>query len=269
MYDIDKLNMEIMNIPCKKTLSHFATVAEAKAYGQGHRDARHAAVDAVLEHFKEDAEPSGAADERPLFEAWAEDRWEPQEITMRHNDAYLPVSLNAAWKAWQARAALASQTERMQSPAVSQKDGAAVDDALSYNASLVRKDIKAAVDLASPAAATASANDERAEFDKLFPPATTDMHCDEYDALADLRTHQRSAWNAAIKFAALANSGASHAANAGEDTARLDWLEESGHAYRTHSGHWVFSDMPFGKDKVALRDAIDAAIASSAEQEAK
>jgi hypothetical protein len=59
--DIDKLNMAIMNIPCKKTLSHFATVAEAKAYGLGHREARHAAVEIMLEHFKNDAEPSVAA----------------------------------------------------------------------------------------------------------------------------------------------------------------------------------------------------------------
>jgi hypothetical protein len=65
--NIDKLNMAIMNILCKKTLSHFATVAEAKAYGQGHRAARHAAVELLLEYFKNDAEPSDApGDERAL-----------------------------------------------------------------------------------------------------------------------------------------------------------------------------------------------------------
>jgi hypothetical protein len=97
--DIDKLNMAIMNIPCKKTLSHFATVSEAQAYKLGHRDARHAAVEILLEHFKDDAEPSVATGERALFETWASGGGRAKM---------------ECWYAWQARAALAS-------PAVSQQ----------------------------------------------------------------------------------------------------------------------------------------------------
>lgn len=43
--------------------------------------------------------------ERREFEVWAGDRWEWREIQMRNGDAYLPISLNAAWRAWTERAA--------------------------------------------------------------------------------------------------------------------------------------------------------------------
>jgi hypothetical protein len=49
----------------------------------------------------------------------------------------------------------------------------------------------------------------------------------------------------------------SHASNAGEDTERLDWLEESGHAYTNYDGQWKFSDIPFGAGAASLREAID------------
>jgi hypothetical protein len=112
-YDIDKLNMAIMNIPCKKTLSHFATVAEAKAYGQGHRAARHAAVELLLEYFKNDAEPSVAADERALFEAKFS---VPEYVHFEgdghyHGDTFqdrgVAEDYDRNWQVWQARAALA------------------------------------------------------------------------------------------------------------------------------------------------------------------
>jgi hypothetical protein len=48
---IDKLNMDIMNIPCN--IPAGATNHAVKtAYKLGHRDARHAAVEVVLEHNK-------------------------------------------------------------------------------------------------------------------------------------------------------------------------------------------------------------------------
>jgi hypothetical protein len=60
--DIDKLNTAIMNIPCKPACHiDFHTDEESRAYKLGHRDARHAAVEILLEHFKNDAEPSVAA----------------------------------------------------------------------------------------------------------------------------------------------------------------------------------------------------------------
>jgi hypothetical protein len=112
--DIDKLNMAIMNIPCKKTLSHFATVSEAQAYKLGHRDARHAAVEILLEHFKDDAEPSVAADERALFETWASGG---SHVTLSHvfsftphpnQSRYLDGTTELCWRAWRACHALAS-----------------------------------------------------------------------------------------------------------------------------------------------------------------
>jgi hypothetical protein len=66
--------------------------------------------------------------------------------------------------------------------------------------------------------------DESAEFDKLFPPATTDMHCDEYDALVELRGQQWHAWKARADLAAkvaaaLAQQGAAQAPEAGSISA--------------------------------------------------
>jgi hypothetical protein len=46
------------------------------------------------------------------------------------------------------------------------------------------------------------------------------------------------------------------AARGAGDTELLDWLEESGHAYTTVSGKWVFSDQPFGDSGMTLREAI-------------
>jgi hypothetical protein len=46
------------------------------------------------------------------------------------------------------------------------------------------------------------------------------------------------------------------AARGAGDTELLDWLEESGHAYTTVSGKWVFSDQPFGNSGMTLREAI-------------
>jgi hypothetical protein len=59
--NIDKLNMDIMNITTKKTLSHFATTQEYYAYREGHRDARHAACEIVLEHNKASGSDGTAA----------------------------------------------------------------------------------------------------------------------------------------------------------------------------------------------------------------
>jgi hypothetical protein len=64
-----------------------------------------ATILALIALARKAAADAPAADERALFEAWASERWEPQEIGMRHRDTYIPVSLNAAWNAWQARAA--------------------------------------------------------------------------------------------------------------------------------------------------------------------
>lgn len=75
---VAKLNMDLMNIPCRHTLSHFATVAEYKAYKEGHRDARHAAVGVMLEHFKEESAALASQEEttevsvRPWAERLAE-----------------------------------------------------------------------------------------------------------------------------------------------------------------------------------------------------
>jgi hypothetical protein len=49
--DIDKLNMDIMNIPCKVSEGQY-NAAVAMAYKLGHRDARHAACEVLLEHNK-------------------------------------------------------------------------------------------------------------------------------------------------------------------------------------------------------------------------
>jgi hypothetical protein len=122
--DIDKLNMAIMNIPSVPDESKYPKYsAEYHAYKIGHRDARHAAVEILLEHFKDDAEPSVAADERALFETWASGG---SHVTLSHvfsftphpnQSRYLDGTTELCWRAWQARAALAS-------PAVSQMDGA-------------------------------------------------------------------------------------------------------------------------------------------------
>ena len=48
---IDKLNMALMNLPVKYNEEDFLTRAEYLAYKEGHRDARHAAVDVVLGEF--------------------------------------------------------------------------------------------------------------------------------------------------------------------------------------------------------------------------
>lgn len=45
---IDRLPDEIMNLRCTRTMSHFATTDDMKLYKEGHRDARHAAVELVL-----------------------------------------------------------------------------------------------------------------------------------------------------------------------------------------------------------------------------
>jgi hypothetical protein len=45
---------------------------------------------------------------------------------------------------------------------------------------------------------------ESAEFDKAFPPATTDMPCDEYDALVELRRQQWPVWQARANLASKA-----------------------------------------------------------------
>jgi hypothetical protein len=69
--DIHKLNMAIMNIPC--TGIHEAwTEDEALTYEFGHRDARHAAVEILLEYFKDVQQaapeaPADAKDRRILF----------------------------------------------------------------------------------------------------------------------------------------------------------------------------------------------------------
>lgn len=55
---IDKLNMDLMNIPITEE-SRYSSLAEWKAYREGHRDARHAAVEVVLEHTQKDASEEG------------------------------------------------------------------------------------------------------------------------------------------------------------------------------------------------------------------
>lgn len=42
------LHDQIMNLPCKRTMSHFATKADLIHYKEGHRDARHAAAELAL-----------------------------------------------------------------------------------------------------------------------------------------------------------------------------------------------------------------------------
>lgn len=42
------LHDEIMNLPCKRTMSHFATKDELLQYKEGHRDARHAAAELAI-----------------------------------------------------------------------------------------------------------------------------------------------------------------------------------------------------------------------------
>jgi hypothetical protein len=62
--DIDKLNMDIMNIPCKRTLAEDAPHNDVRvylAYKEGHRDARHAACEVVLEHNKASGSDGTAA----------------------------------------------------------------------------------------------------------------------------------------------------------------------------------------------------------------
>jgi len=46
--------------------------------------------------------------EREQFEAWASERWDPAEMKLRNSDGYYAISLNAAWRAWQARAAVSA-----------------------------------------------------------------------------------------------------------------------------------------------------------------
>ena len=76
-----------------------------------------AALRRDFERLARRAEPSvTTGDERALFEAWA-NRDETTHLVVdltRHNERYVRVTTDAAWAAWQARAALAS-------PAVSQQ----------------------------------------------------------------------------------------------------------------------------------------------------
>jgi hypothetical protein len=69
--NIDKLNASLMNIPCKIRDENW-TPAEQFIYKLGHRDARHQAVEVVLEHVKDEQDfletLSGAAKE-------ASDEW--------------------------------------------------------------------------------------------------------------------------------------------------------------------------------------------------
>lgn len=52
--NIDKLNMDLMNIPCNVEERHPEWTDDNKlSYRFGHRDARHAAVEVVLEHAKD------------------------------------------------------------------------------------------------------------------------------------------------------------------------------------------------------------------------
>jgi hypothetical protein len=51
--DIDKLNMAIMNISVDEKYIASLRCSTAVAYKLGHRDARHAAVEILLEHFKD------------------------------------------------------------------------------------------------------------------------------------------------------------------------------------------------------------------------
>jgi hypothetical protein len=53
--NIDKLTADIMNIPCKRSDESFRDVDSRLLYKEGHRDARHAAVDVLLEWFKQAA----------------------------------------------------------------------------------------------------------------------------------------------------------------------------------------------------------------------
>jgi hypothetical protein len=135
-YDIDKLNTAIMNIPCSQSHVYFGTAREYYAYKGGHKEARHAAVDAVREHFKDDVEPSVSADERalpPMPKRWQDRRDDYPKHEQPHSD-YLIEQEMKEWREWGAALAskydagvVQSQTERMQSPAVSQKDGAVVE----------------------------------------------------------------------------------------------------------------------------------------------
>jgi hypothetical protein len=51
---------------------------------------------------------------------------------------------------------------------------------------------------------TEEAVDERAEFERMFPPPTTDMHCDDYDELVSKRAEQWDVWLARASLAPVA-----------------------------------------------------------------
>lgn len=50
---LDLLQMEIMNIPCKRDDASFRDVDSRLLYKEGHRDARYAAIEILLKSFHE------------------------------------------------------------------------------------------------------------------------------------------------------------------------------------------------------------------------
>jgi hypothetical protein len=252
MYDIDKLSMAIRNTPCDSPYTYTDCEYDC-AYKEGHRDARHAAVEILLEHFKDVQQ---AAPEAPAY-------WNSQRKMIER----AIIGLRDGWAtrkdAEDALAALAS------APAAQQAGAATVTVSVG----------KLSEPFTLSAATTASASIDTPEFLKYLLAYMRATNCvegsieDTYAALiahidSRAKAHSRDAapaeWTQdritdlaksmaeevakncgtvpqltfphiylglteALARAALAQQGAhgtpvtnSHASNAGEDTERLD-----------------------------------------------
>jgi hypothetical protein len=251
MTDIDKLNMAIMNIPYTG-ISEAWTKDETLTYKLGHRDARHAAVDIVLEHFKDVQQ---AAPEAPAGEVKLGPYGKLIDWSSNGPDLFdLPVGTKLYFAPTAQQAGAAELVHQMR-----HKAGGTWTDCDADGETCIKRMPHWAdayefrtLQVISPAASTASASRELIEAADKQPFGTVDP---------------RAACRAGLR-AALANSGASHASNAGEDTerdaARYRWLRTQPFDTWKRIAWNTWNDDP---EVFPIRDEeIDAAIAASAKE---
>jgi hypothetical protein len=230
MSDIDKLNMAIMNLPDN---GGSYEGRERTVYKLGHRDARHAAVEILLEHFKSDAEPSVTADS---LEA-------APEADERALDLYDEIECDLAYLFGRAS-----------------NEGHEAGQKLAQQVKTKMQRARAA--LASPAVP---------EGYKLVPLDMSAMGLTKlWQQAQDAATPTMPAQ---FQFAKLLveQQGASHAANAGEDTERekiiFEAAEEAAHLASRYGNVPNFYKLAeLIKSHLHAKFGIDAAIATSAKE---
>jgi hypothetical protein len=217
------------------------------------------------------------ADERALFEAWFEVE---HPLTLqddadmrfeRAGDEYFSCTVQNLWEVWQARAALAQS----EAPALPRANGVSRDAEwpkamlVFFERELTDDEMRALHDKlaqrAAPEAPTIVLHDSASSLIKARIAATTASA-----SLDDVLGPQRWSKEAEMTESWLAQQGASHAANAGEDTER-DAIDAARYRFLREAdldaiaaGHWQTGRVV---DGVKFDDAIDAAIAASAAEQ--